>query len=189
MALNAPAMALLGGLAEPAIRTLYGPQWDASAPLLSVLCLAGILWPMHVMNINLLYAFDRARQVFAIDVMKKGVGVVLIAVGAGFGLYGVALAQVGLGLIAIWVNGRATYQAVKFGPAQQVRCVAPVIGVALAVGVAVHVAADLWEAPSALELVVLGCAGAMTYLALTYLLGVRAVMDTLNMMRVKESQT
>ncbi|WP_231961001.1 lipopolysaccharide biosynthesis protein [Pedococcus dokdonensis] len=187
MAVNAVVMALLASLAGPLVTVLYGPRWDQAVPLLTLLAVAGLVWPMHVMNINALYAVGAARTVFRIDLVKKGIAVALIGIGALFGLRGVASAQIVIGLVAAWINARAAEEVTGVGPRQQARLVLPIICVALATGGLLWLAQHVWSGDSALELVVLGGVGGLGYVLLARLLGATAVGDTLNMMRAGRS--
>ena len=58
--------------------------------ILSILCLGGLLWPLHLMAINVLYARALNRTVFRIDVAKKAAAALLLFAGVNFGVTGVA---------------------------------------------------------------------------------------------------
>ena len=182
MAINAPAIALLGALAGPLVHVLYGPGWDRAVPLLTLLSLAGLAWPLHVMNINVLYAVGAAETVFRIDLIKKAAAVLLTVGGAMFGLTGVACAQVLVGWFAVGVNGHATGRLVGLGARQQVRLVAPEVSVALGTGLVVWLIERVWSGQSLLELVVLGGLGAAMYVVTARMVGATAVADTLRLL-------
>ena len=106
-AVTAPVMALMAALSSQLLVALFGDQWGSAAPLLRVLCLAGLMWPLHAISLNVLYSFGRNRQVFQLDLVKKSVAVAMLVAGAFFGLSGVAWAQVAVGVAAVLINGRA----------------------------------------------------------------------------------
>jgi O-antigen/teichoic acid export membrane protein len=182
-AVNAPVMALLAALATPLLVTAFGPQWAQAGPLLAVLALAGALWPVHAMALNLLYAVSRNRTVFRIDVVKKVLALSLLAVGATVGVAGVAWAQVVFGGAALVVNGLAVRAAVGLGLGEQVRSLLAPLGVAVVVGVGVHLLSRAWSPVPWVEVVVLGAAGTLLYLASSVVLRVRAVTDLLALVR------
>jgi O-antigen/teichoic acid export membrane protein len=183
----APTLALAGALSGPLVQTLYGSQWRPSAPLLTILCLGGLLWPLHVMNIQLMYALGEARTVFRLDLVKKGVGLVAIGCGSLFGLHGVAWAAVMVGLFASAVNGRVAGRELGLGTVEQLRSVGTVIALAVGVAVCAGAASQWWTGHTWVELVVLGLAGFAAYLGLARLLRVSAVLETMTLLRqVKE---
>lgn len=179
----APALALAGALSGPLVRTFYGPQWGPSAPLLTILCLGGLLWPLHVMNIQLMYALGQARTVFRLDLMKKGFGLVAIGCGSLFGLHGVAWAAVVVGLFASVANGVVAGRDVGLDTLEQLRSVAAVIALAVGVAVCAGFVSYWWAAEPWVELVVLGVAGFAVYLGLARVLGVTAVLEAVALVR------
>ena len=108
----APVMALMAALAEPMLAAVFGPQWTTAGPLLAALALAGLLWPFHVMAVNVLYAADQNRLVFRLDIVKKAVGLAFLLAGAWFGLLGIAVAQIGFGASAVVMNGWAVRRTI-----------------------------------------------------------------------------
>lgn len=182
-AVNAPVMAILAALSGQVLLAFFGPRWEAAAPILSVLCLAGLLWPMHVLAITVLYSVGRNREVFRIDLAKKGFAVVALGVGALGGALGVAWAQVALGVVAVVVNGRAVRRAIDLGVVEQLRDAAPPLVPAAVAGVAVAVAGSAWRASPVAEVLILGAAGAALYVALALALRLRALRDLLPLFR------
>lgn len=182
-AINAPAMAVLAALAGPVVVVFFGEQWEPAAPLLTILCAAGLLWPLHVMAINVLYAAGENRGVFLIDLVKKGAGLLMLGLGVAFGLEGVAWAQVALGVLALVINGRAVRRVVHLDVRTQLAAVAPSMGLAAAVGLGVAMASQAWDAQPWLHLLVLAPISGVVYVLLAALLRVRAVTDLLALLR------
>jgi O-antigen/teichoic acid export membrane protein len=56
MFVNIPVLVGIIILAEPLVLTLFGEQWLSCVPILQVLGLGGLLWPLHVLNLNILMA-------------------------------------------------------------------------------------------------------------------------------------
>lgn len=147
MVVNVPVMTGLAVVAGPAVRVLFGPGWEPAVPLLSILCLAAVVWPVHVMAINVLLALGRSRLVWRIDVVKKVAGVSLLAVGTLIGLHAVAWSQVAFSIVGLLINGRCLYREIGYTPAAQLRDCLPALG-AGAVMAAVVVLADLGWNPT-----------------------------------------
>ncbi|WP_169744256.1 lipopolysaccharide biosynthesis protein [Knoellia aerolata] len=182
-ALNAWAMAVLAALASPVLMVFFGEQWAPAAPLLSILCAAGLLWPFHVMSISVLYATGANRQVFRIDLAKKVAGLTLLGVGLTFGLKGVAWAQVGLGVVALVINGRTVQKAVGLGLREQLSSVAPVFALAGIVGLGASAASSALDTEPWIRLIVVVPLSGVAYLMLAASLRVRAVTDLLILLR------
>lgn len=138
MLINAPAMLGLAAVAEPFIATVYGPQWLPAAPLLQILCLGGVLMPMHVLNLQVLMALGRSDLFFRLEIVKKVFGVAVLIAASRFGPFGIAWGLFGLALIALLINTSQTGRLVGYGIWRQLRDVAPAIVVAGAMAIPVQ---------------------------------------------------
>jgi len=105
-----PSMALLAALATPLVTVLLGEKWLPVVPLLQPLCLVGALYPWHAANLNLLKALGRSDAFLRLEVIKKVLIVVNIAITFRFGvltmIYGMMISSV-IGLaINVWYSKR-----------------------------------------------------------------------------------
>lgn len=130
MLVNAPAMLGLTAVAEVFIVTLYGEAWLPAVPLLQILCLGGVLMPLHVFNLQLLMALGRSDLFFRLEVMKKVIGIPILIVASLQGPAGLAWGIVGTGILALMINISQTRKLIDYGLWLQLRDVAPAIGLA-----------------------------------------------------------
>ena len=138
MLVNAPAMLGLAAVAKPFILVLYGPQWLPAVPLLQVLCLGGVLMPLHVLNLQVLMALGRSDLFFRLELIKKVVGVSILVAASVFGPMGIAWGVVIAGIIALLINTSQTRQLIGYGAWAQLRDVTPAIMLAALMAAATH---------------------------------------------------
>lgn len=119
MLVTAPSMMGLAVLAEPFIRIVFGEQWSPAAPILQVLCFVGLLYPLHVINLNVLQAQGHSNLFFRLEIFKKTFGIAILVLGSYFGLLGIAIAQALLSLIALGINGFYTRKFLGYGVTKQ----------------------------------------------------------------------
>jgi O-antigen/teichoic acid export membrane protein len=163
MLVNLPIMVGLSLTSDLVILNLFGSAWAPAAPILSVLALAGIFWPMHVINGQLLLAIDRPDLYWRTEVAKKTVGILCIVVGSAFGIMGLAWSQLIFSLFAFFFNGYFSAKHVGYGSIRQIRDVS---GVALICGImaaAVLTLRPLLDLPPLLLLCSVGLLGMITY--------------------------
>jgi O-antigen/teichoic acid export membrane protein len=129
--LNTPIMLGLVVVGGPVVLTLFGEKWGPSIPLLRVLALAGLLWPLHVINLNALVAQGRSQEFFRLEVAKKGLGLVLLLSAAPFGVLMMAWSQVVLGVVAFVLNAHYSGRYLRYGAWAQARDVLPYLLVGL----------------------------------------------------------
>lgn len=89
-ALSWPFFAVLAVLALPLLRLLYGPQWDASAPLVRIMCLSAATFSLFGMARDLFVAMGHVRKRAQLEMMALPLRVLGIVVAAPFGLEAVA---------------------------------------------------------------------------------------------------
>jgi O-antigen/teichoic acid export membrane protein len=163
MLVNLPIMVGLSLTSDLVILNLFGAAWAPAAPILSVLALAGIFWPMHIINGQLLLAIDRPDLYWRTEVAKKTVGILCILVGSAFGIMGLAWSQVIFSLFAHFFNGYFSAKHLGYGAFRQIQDVS---GVALICGImaaAVLAVRPLLDQPPLLLLCSIALLGVMTY--------------------------
>ncbi len=165
MLVNVPVMIGISATARPLIHCLYGAKWEAAAPYLSILALAGIFWPTHLLNLNVLGAQGLARQAFVLEVMKKAIGLLALAVASCFGIEAIAWSSVALALVSLPINCHYSRRHLQYGMTAQLRDLAPCLVAASLMGCVVTLAAHLASAPL-LQLVIQVAVGVASYVAL-----------------------
>ncbi|MBL8492564.1 MAG: lipopolysaccharide biosynthesis protein, partial [Rhodocyclaceae bacterium] len=108
MTINVPMMMGLAAVAEPLVLVLFGEKWLPSVTLLRILCIAGIFWPLHVINLSVLKAQGHSNLFFWLDVVKKAIGISLTLLAATMSLEMVAWAQVLIGFVSFLLNALFT---------------------------------------------------------------------------------
>lgn len=92
--ITAPSLLLVAVLAGPLFEIAFDPRWQAAIPYLQLLCIAGILLPIHTVNFNMLKVRGRTDLVLYTGVTKKAIHLVLLAISIPFGLIGIVAGQI-----------------------------------------------------------------------------------------------
>jgi O-antigen/teichoic acid export membrane protein len=119
MIVTLPAMLGLAILSDLTIVTLFGDQWRPAAPILAILAVAGILVPIHVINLQILLARAQSRRFFQLELIKKGGGLVFVVVGSLFGIEGLAWSVVLFSIVAVPINVSPVKASIGYGPLAQ----------------------------------------------------------------------
>jgi O-antigen/teichoic acid export membrane protein len=104
MLVTMPALVGLALTSDLVMLVLYGSQWVGAAPVLAILAWAGILYPLHVNNLQLLLASGRSNIFFRVEIAKKIVGVLSVMAGSWFGIIGLAWSQLLFSVVALMIN-------------------------------------------------------------------------------------
>lgn len=184
MLVNVPVMLGLMVVAEPFVMAVFGHKWLPMVPVLRVLCLAGVLWPMHVVNVNVLMALGQSRTLFRAEVVKKSIGLLLLVAGAMHGVLGIAWSQVAFSVVSLLVNAWTVGRLVDYGIRDQVREFAPSFVPGALMALAVALMLDAWQSGAVLELAVAVLAGAALYAVIAWMLRLHAIVDMLALLRL-----
>lgn len=114
-----PCMTGLACAAGPIIDFVYGPHWEAAAPVLSLLAMASAFWPVHVLNLAALTSQGRSELLLRLEIIKKVVAFTLVALASPFGPVAIACAVLASSLFGIIVNTHYSKRMFDYGLAAQ----------------------------------------------------------------------
>lgn len=137
MFITAVAMFALGAVSEPLLYCLIGPKWHEAATYLPLICIAGSLYPLHAINLNMLQIQGRSDLFLYIEIIKKVIGLVPIFVGAFVGIMPMLIANIFAGIISFFLNSFFTGRFLGYDSWMQIKDVLPSYGVALVVAASV----------------------------------------------------
>ncbi|RRO24648.1 lipopolysaccharide biosynthesis protein [Flavobacteriaceae bacterium 14752] len=136
--LVAPTLIFIAVLAEPIFRFLYTEKWLPAVPYFQILCAAGILYPIHAYNLQILNVKGRSDLFLKLEVVKKILTVIVIIVAFQFGIYGLLYGSVVLSLLAFIINTHYTGMFINYTAWQQTKDLLPTILLALLAGLAIY---------------------------------------------------
>lgn len=174
MLINLPVSLGMLAVARPLVMTLFGARWLPCVPYLQILCLAGALWPLHVINLSCLMAKGRSELFFRLEVCKKVVGIAALLVAASISTLAMAWSQVFTGFFCFFLNAHFTGVLLGYSPLRQLRDIAPAglaAGVMLGAVVAIS-RLEIQTSTAQLSLQVL--TGALVYGAVCHSAGITA---------------
>lgn len=184
MLVNAPVMVALIVVPDLCIAVLFGEQWTSAAPILSVLAICGLLWPISQINLHFLMASGDSRKMFVIEVEKKLLAFFTLFIGSFFGLLGLAWSQVAAALIAVIMNAAPTQKSLDYGLWPQLRDLRGIGLAAACMGSAVALLSQLIETSPLAELAILGPVALAVYLACGFGLKIEGFNEGFQIVRV-----
>lgn len=181
-----PCMVGIAVVAKPVITVVYGAEWVAAAPLLSVLSLAAVFWPLHVLNLAAIGARGRSDLIFKLEVAKSVVSIALIGAGSLVSVFAVAWAVFLSSLFAVCINTWYSHKLLGYGMLAQLRDqIATLLLSATAAGVAWLASHWMNHAPLALAAAIV--AAFATYVGLAALFQVVAWRELLAILQAWRS--
>ncbi|MEC4747373.1 lipopolysaccharide biosynthesis protein [Methylomicrobium sp. Wu6] len=182
MFVNIPLSVIMIVLAEPIVVTLFGEKWLPSAPILRVLGFESLLWPIHVLNINVLKAQGRSDLFFNIMLIKKTLAISLIVAGSFYGIIAIAWAQVTASFFSFVVNAYYSKVFLNYGAIKQLGDLFPNLVAALPMGLTMWLVSDALHWPYYLELLLVISSGGVVYLLVSYWLRLAALREIIGLL-------
>lgn len=163
MFINIPLMIGISVLAEPLVLTLFGSSWLPSVPVLRVLTVVGLMWPMHALNINVLKAQGHSALNARLQLIKLSVGISLLVAASPYGIVAIACGQVMTSVLAFFVNTHYTRVFLNYGGLAQLRDIAPCLAASVPMIFVIRAVMTM-NLPSQIVLAVATLTGSMVYL-------------------------
>jgi O-antigen/teichoic acid export membrane protein len=182
MMLNVPIMLGLCLIPDLIVAVLFGRQWLGAAPILSVLALGGIFYPMHVINLHVLLASGATRTFLRVELIKKAIAIVLVMVGSFYGVLGLAWSQVAVGLVSLVININATKAIVDYGVYDQLKELRGIWFCGLCMSVATLSARTILTLPPTAELAAVVALSATTFAACGFVFRVALFRDAIRIL-------
>jgi len=183
MMLNIPIMLGMVVTARPLVIVLFGAQWLPCVPYLQILCLGGTLWPLHLLNLNILLAQGHSNLFFRIEIIKKIVAILLMGSACFFGIFTIAWSFVLIGIIGFGINAYYSGRLLGYGFLRQSIDLLPYGGVALVMAACAWGVALLPLNAPILLLLAQSLVGAMIYILLCTVLRLQGFLNAWSMIK------
>lgn len=143
MFIIAPVLIFLAVLAEPVFVFLFTAKWLPAVPYFQILCVTGILYPLHSYNLTILNVKGRSDLFLKLEVMKKIIIILTILVAIPFGILALLYGQVLISLIGFFINAHYTKRFIGYTSWAQLKDVFPIIFLAVVAGLGIFLADNL----------------------------------------------
>ena len=127
---NAPILILLFLIAEPLFRFLLTDKWLPAVPYFKILCISGIMYPLHAYNLNILKVMGKSGLFLRLEIIKKALSVAGILAFISFGIYGLLYFQLFFNLVAYYINSLYSGRLIQYPVKEQIEDILPILLIA-----------------------------------------------------------
>ncbi len=125
MLFNAPIMLGLAACAKPLIVFLITDKWLPTVPYLQMLCFAGLLFPLHAINLNVINVKGRSDIFFKLEIIKKIMVILAILGGLPFGVNGLVIGILITSFLAYFLNAYYSLRLINYSIKEQISDIYP----------------------------------------------------------------
>lgn len=115
----------LAAIAKPLIVILIGEKWLTAAYYLQIISIAGMLYPLHAMNLNILKVKGRSDLYLKLEILKKLIAVLPICLGIFIGIEVMLWGSVLVSFLAYFLNGHFSGQLIGYKLGDQIKDIFP----------------------------------------------------------------
>ncbi len=180
---NFPVMVGMAVTARPLVHVLLTEKWAPAVGWLQLLCVAGLLYPFHALHLNMLKAIGHSDLYFRLEVLKKILIVIMIAVTCRWGVTGMIWGQIVMSVLGYYINSYYTRRLIHYSLREQLTDLAPYAVVSALMGLSLCLVRFAALGGDALLLLTEVLLGASLYIALNYALRLSAFMEMIDTIR------
>ncbi len=140
---NFPMMIGLAAIARPLVVVLLTEKWAGCVPYLQLLCFSSLLFPLHVINLSVLQALGRSDLFLRLEIVKKVLIIINIAVTVRWGISAMICGIIALSAVNYYLNSYYAGILIDYPTGQQVRDWFSYLIMAALMGIAVYATGSL----------------------------------------------
>ncbi|MBD8082330.1 lipopolysaccharide biosynthesis protein [Chryseobacterium sp. GCR10] len=133
-----PVMVIMIVLGENLVVFLFTDKWLPVVPVFQILCVTGILYPLHLYNLIILQVKGKSGLFLYLEIIKKILAVVSLVISYFFGFYGLLWGQVIFSVLCLFINTHYAGVFLKYNLWKQLQDLLPLFLVALIMGAVVY---------------------------------------------------
>ena len=133
-----PVMIGLAAVAEPLISILLTEKWLGAVPFMQLCCLSYAFYPLHTSNLQAINAVGRSDIFLKLEIIKKFIGLTVIAVTLPFGIYALVGGGIFVSIIGTVINAFPNKRLINYSFQEQWKDIMPSLGLSIIMGIAVH---------------------------------------------------
>ena len=130
-------MCFLMAVAKPLVIVLLTEKWLPCVIFLQIGCFAYMFRPLQIINTCVIRASGRSGLLLSLDLLKKGIGIILLLLLMPYGVEAIAWSYVGFNLISTFINIYPNKSILKYGYVEQFRDLGGNLVVGIMMGVVV----------------------------------------------------
>jgi O-antigen/teichoic acid export membrane protein len=124
-----PLMMLLIGTADQLIPLLLGNNWMGAIVFFKILCIAGSLYPLHSINLNILNVVGKSKISLYLEITRKSLLAILIFIFMNQGIITFVWMQVVYGVIVLILNVYFCGKEIRYSVFSQLKDLFPTVAI------------------------------------------------------------
>lgn len=163
-----PMMFGLAAIAEPVVKIILTDKWLPIVPLMQLLCIAYVLWPIHTINLQAISAMGKSNIFLKLEIIKKIVGIIALIVSIPFGITIMVVMKIVTSIISIFINSSPNKKLLNYSVKEQLKDISEAFLISLIMLVVVY-AMNYIKINIYLLLILQILVGTLIYIGISYI--------------------
>ena len=133
-----PCMVGLACIAEPFVKVILTNKWLPIVPYLQIMCFFYAFWPVHTANLSALKAIGRSDLYLVLEIAKKLIGIIVLAVTMWFGVFWIAIGMAFTTITFCFINAFPNRRLLNYTYKEQILDLLPNMLIGVIMGVCVY---------------------------------------------------
>lgn len=166
--INFPLMIGLAAIADPLVDLIFGNKWSNMVTYFQLLCFAGMLYPLHAINLNILKVKGKSNLYLLVSIIKKANLTILLIMAIWLKFNVIALVAVAVidSNIAFWINSYYSGKEISYSSTEQIKDIIQIYIIAIIMGVIVYGCGPVLPDNNFIKLILQIIIGCIVYLAM-----------------------
>ncbi|WP_281633910.1 lipopolysaccharide biosynthesis protein [Flavobacterium luteolum] len=179
-----PIIVLMALLADQLVVFLFTEKWLPIVPIFQIICLSGILYPLHLYNLMILQVKGRSDLFLRLEIIKKVIFVLIIVISIFFGFTSLMIGYVIASILALFINTHYAGSMIDYTMKQQLLDILPIFIISICMGVVVFfVNNNLIAYNNISRLIISSIVGIVIYISLAFIFKFQSINDVKNIMK------
>lgn len=133
-----PLLIGLFSVATPLVNVLLTEKWMFSVPFIRIFCIAYLLMPMQIANIEAIKAMGRSDIFLKMELFKKVLEISILAITVFINVYAIAIGVIVYNFICIFINTYPNKKLLGYTSSLLWKDISPSLGASIAMGVSIY---------------------------------------------------
>lgn len=133
-----PLMIGLGVIAEPLVSLMLTDKWLPCVSYLQIACFTYAFWPIHTANLEALKAIGRSDIFLKLEVLKKGIGLLLLIATMNYGVMAIALSLIVSTIVSSFINASPNKKLLGYSYVDQIKDMMPAFLLSCVMGIVIY---------------------------------------------------
>lgn len=177
-----PVMLGLLAVSDSFVRIIFSEKWINSILYLKLLCIVGIFYPLQSINLNILNVKGRSDIFLRLEIIRKSLIILSIAIGFKWGIIGMVKANVIASAINYIIVGIIAGKLINYKIKEQIFDLIPyaTISIIMVIAITMITANNNFNLQTLITQII---AGTIIYLGLSFLFKLEALSEILNLIK------